>query len=488
MIHTLLGKEGFRKGTDLYFQRHDGQAVTCDDFVKCMEDANGVDLAQFRRWYSQAGTPELRVFADWNEEERCLDLTIRQNCPATPGQPSKQPFHIPLAVGLLGPDGANLPLQLEGEATPAAEDTRILHLKAQEERFRFMGLPEKPVVSALRGFSAPVKLHHERSYEELAFLFGHDSDFFNRWDAGQQLGTQAMLRLVEALAAGREPGPVEPLLIEAFRHLVRGEWRDLSYLALLLSLPSEEYVSAAMKTIDPDAVHAARERVKREVALALEADLLRLYETHHHDEFDRFDAEAVGRRRLKNACLAYLSELETADACALASRQFHESRTMTDRMAALSAIVNSRHPDKEACLDGFYRQWQDEALVVGKWFTLQAMCPLPGTLERVKALLAHPAFDLSMPNHVRSLIGVFSQSNPVNFHARDGGGYQLLADHVIQLNAINTQIAARLLTALTPWRRYDAGRQRLMCGQLQRIAATPDISKDVYEVAMKSLA
>jgi aminopeptidase N len=297
-----------------------------------------------------------------------------------------------------------------------------------------------------------------------------------------------MLKLVETLAAGREPGPVEPLLVEAFRHLVSGEWSDLSYLSLLLALPSEEYVSAAMKAIDPDAVHAARQLVKRELAGALEADFLRLYETHHLDEFDRFDAEAVGRRRLKNTCLAYLSELEAEAAYSLGNRQFREARTMTDRIAALSAIVNSHNPEKEACLDQFYRQWRNEALVVGKWFTLQATCPLPGTLDRVKALLSHPAFDLRLPNHVRSLIGAFSQSNPVNFHGKDGAGYEFLADHVIELNAINPQIAARLLTALTPWRRYDGDRQRLMCGQLQRIAGTEHISKDVYEVAMKSLA
>jgi aminopeptidase N len=488
MLHTLLGKEAFRRGTDLYFERHDGQAVTCDDFVKCMEDANAIDLAQYRLWYSQAGTPELHLHAAYDAARRSLTLTVRQNCPPTPGQPVKQPQHIPLAVGLLGADGTELPLRLEGEDAPAPETTRVLHVRAAEQSFRFVGLPGKPVVSALRGFSAPVKLHIERSPQELAFLFAHDPDFFNRWDAGQELAARAMLKLTPQLAAGAPPQPVEPLLLEAFRALVSGEWPDLSYLALLLTLPSEEYVGAAMKVIDPDAVHAARQWVKQELARDLEADFQRLYRAHHEDRYDRFDAGTVGRRRLKNTCLAYLSELDTAAAHRLATKQYHESHTMTDRIAALSAMVNSHSPERSECLEEFYQRWKDESLVVGKWFALQATCYLPGTLGRVRALLAHPAFDLKLPNHVRSLIGAFAQSNPVNFHAKDGAGYAFLADHVIELNSVNPQIAARLLTALTPWRRYDDERQRLMCLQLQRVAGAEHISKDVYEVAMKSLS
>jgi aminopeptidase N len=484
MLQTLLGKAAFRGGTDLYFQRHDGQAVTCDDFVKCMEDANGVDLTQFRLWYSQAGTPELRFFSRYDAAARTLDLTVRQTCPATPGQPHKEPFHIPLALGLLAPDGSELPLQLEGEAAPHPDTTRVLHIREREQRFRFVNLPRPPILSPLRGFSAPVKLHLDRDYAELAFLFAHDRDFFNRWDAGQQLATQVMLGLMDKKWAAA----VDPRLIGAFRALVSQNFSDLSYQALLLTLPSEDYVGAAMKTIDPDAVHAARQQVKRVLAETLDADFQRLYEAHDLDESGRFDAEAVGRRRLKNTCLGYLSERETDEVYRLALRQFREARNMTDQMAAFSVIVNSHNPEKEACIAEFYRRWQDEALVIDKWFSLQASCPLPGTLARVKALLAHPAFDLTVPNRVRALIGAFSQSNPVNFHARDGGGYEFLADHVIALNALNPQVASRMLTPLTPWRRYDDRRQKLMRRQLQRIAGTPHISKDVYEVAMKSLS
>jgi aminopeptidase N len=488
MIQTLIGKEAFRKGTDLYFQRHDGQAVTCDDFVKCMEDASGVDLAQFRLWYSQAGTPEVRISADYDTANRALNLTVRQNCPATPGQPVKAPFHIPLAIGLLASDGTELPLRLDGETEPFVQKTRVLDVKESEQHFRFVGLAEKPTVSALRGFSAPVRLQLDRNIEELAFLFAHDPDPFNRWDAGQQLASQVILDLVGEYAKGETPTAIDSTLTETYRRVLSGTWPDLSYLALLLTLPSEEYISASMKVIDPDAVHRARQTAKLALARTLEAEFRHLYETHHVDEAGRFDAEAVGRRRLKNVCLDYLGTLESEEVYRLSIRQFRGTRTMTDQISALAVIVNGHHPEKANCLTEFYERWREEDLVIDKWFTLQATCHLPGTLDRVKELLAHPAFDLKTPNRVRCLIGAFSQNNAVNFHARDGAGYEFLADQIIALNALNPQVAARMLTALTPWRRYDAERQQLMRRQLQRIAGIEKVSKDVYEVAMKSLS
>lgn len=487
MLRTLLGAEGFRQGSDLYFQRHDGQAVTCDDFVQAMEDANGVELQQFRRWYAQAGTPELFVIGDYNPVDHSLTLTVKQHCPPTPGQAVKEPLHIPLALGLIAPDGGDYPLRLAGEAAPTGT-TRVLDITAAQQRFRFVGLAEKPVISALRGFSAPVRLHIHHSYEELAFLLAHDSDPFNRWDAGQTLASRIVLNLVEQLIEGERPHKADPHLLQAYRKALAQDWDDLSYLALLLTLPSEDYISALMKVIDPDAVHNARQRVKRELAQELAVELTALYTTHHRDESGCFDAAAVGRRRLKNVCLGYLAELDTADAHVLSLRQFQDARNMTDQIAALGAIVNSAHPQRGACLDSFYQQWKDEALVIDKWFALQATCHLPGTLTAVQALLDHPAFDMKTPNRVRSLIGAFCQSNPVNFHAADGGGYRFLGDHVIDLNAINPQIASRMVSPLTQWRRYDEKRQRLMREQLQRIADAEGISKDVYEVASKSLA
>lgn len=487
MLHTLLGESHFRRGMDLYFERHDGHAVTCDDFVQCMEETSGLNLTQFRRWYSQSGTPEVHIYPRYDAQQHCLEITFRQNCPATPGQPHKDPFYIPLALGLLALDGSELPLQLAGESAPAPEKTRVLPLIAQEERFCFVGLSSPPVISALRGFSAPVKLYQERTYQELAFLFMHDTDSFNRWDAGQELSTHIIRNAVEKWVIGQQSFSVPSCLIETFQCIVQQKWEDLSYFSLLLTLPSEEYISAELKVIEPEAVHSARQWMKKELAHRMESDWTRLYETHHRDEHQQLHPQAMGRRRLKNACLGYIGQLENETAYNLAIQQFHESRSMTDTIAALSVIMNTRHPHKEPCLERFYEKWKGEALVIAKWFTLQASSPLPDTLKRVKALLLHPAFDMRSPNYVRSLIGAFCQSNPVNFHAKDGSGYEFLAEHVIELNEINPQIAARLLTSLTSWRRYDSERQRLMCAQLQRVAGTPTISKDVYEVAMKSL-
>jgi aminopeptidase N len=486
MLHTLLGADSFRRGTDLYFQRHDGQAVTCEDFVRCMEDANEADLGQFRLWYSQAGTPEVSIESSYDAGRGELELTITQNCPPTPGQPRKAPMHIPLAIGLLGQDGEELPVCLDGGA-PRGQDetTRVLELRQARETFRLTRLPGPPVVSVLRGFSAPVKLKMERTPEELAFLLAHDPDTFTRWDAGQQLASLAILERLDA-AAERSAGS---LLTEAYTRLATaGEWADLSYLALLLSLPSEDAVGSLQPILRPVAVFQAREALRSELARDLEQHWQSLYHRHHRDEFNRFDAEAIGRRRLKNICLDYLNLLDQPESHELVLKQFRSSRTMTDRVAALSAMMNSHHPLKDDCLEDFYRQWREDDLVVNKWFALQATCRLPGALERVEKLMTHPAFDSGTPNHVRSLIGSFSQANPPNFHAEDGAGYRFLADQVIRLNGINPQIAARLLTALTSWRRYDERHQKPMHAALTRVAETPDISRDVFEVASKALA
>jgi len=487
MIHTLLGQENFRKGTDLYFERHDGQAVTCEDFVRAMEDASGVDLKQFRRWYAQAGTPEVFVDSEYDARSQSLHLTVRQSTPPTPGQAVKEALHIPFAVGLIGPDGQDYPLQLEGEGEPGLS-TRILDVKESQQRFRFINIAEKPVVSALRGFSAPVRLHQHHSYDELAFLLAHDRDPFNRWDAGQTLASQIILNLVEQLIEGEHPKKADPHLVVAYRQALSQDWQDLSYLAQLLTLPSEAYVSALMKVIDPDAVHTAWRMVKREVAATLAVELEALYHANHREESGQLDAGAVGRRALKNVCLSFLSALDETKGYTLAVSQFRLAKNMTDQIAALSSIVSSQNPEKAACLDAFYQQWAKEDLVIDKWFALQAACPLPDALATVRGLLAHPAFDLGTPNRVRSVIGAFSQNNPVNFHSADGEGYRFLGDQIIALNSINPQVASRMVTALMHWRRYDEGRQALMRNQLQRIVGTQGVSRDVYEVASKSLA
>ncbi|MCK9637558.1 MAG: aminopeptidase N [Methylobacter tundripaludum] len=485
MIHTLLGAEGFRKGSDLYFERHDGQAVTCDDFVSAMEDANGVDLSQFRRWYSQAGTPVLSVRQHYDSSAQTLTLTIGQSCPPTPGQAVKEPLHIPVTVGLLNKDGSVAPCKLQGG--DQACDEVILQLTQSEQTFTFEGLSEQPIVSILRGFSAPVKLTIERSLDELAFLLSYDSDTFNRWEAGQQLAGQIITGLIADLQNGRDMA-VNPIMINAFKQVLEQPWDDLSYFSLLLSLPSETYLAEQMQIVDVEAIHAAREFVTLTLAEQLQSQFQALYQSNHQDESGKFDAGAIGRRRIKNTCLSYLGKLENSNIHKLSQQQFNSAKNMTDQMAALAVIVNNPHPAKQQCLDSFYRQWRDEALVIDKWFTLQASGSMPDTFATVQALMRHPAFDLKNPNRVRSLIGAFSQSNPLHFHAADGQGYRFLADQIIALNTLNPQIASRMVGALTSWRRYDEGRQALMKAQLERIMTTEAISKDVYEVASKSLA
>jgi aminopeptidase N len=483
MLHTLLGAEGFRRGSDLYFQRHDGQAVTCEDFVKAMEDANNVDLTQFRYWYSQAGTPELTVEEVYDPKQRQLTLTISQQTPATPGQPNKKALHIPIKLGLLGAEGQ--PLMIDCDGLAKSEEV-VLELTREQQSFVFRQLPEKPLVSLLRGFSAPVKLHLDRTLEQLAFQLQHDTDSFNRWEAGQQLASRVILDLVKRIQNG-QPLQLEPVLLQALDNVLKQSWEDLSYLALLLSLPEENYLAEQMTVVDVDAIHQAREFVRQSLSEYLTDSFIRLYRQYHRDEVGDNSREAIGRRRIKNQCLSYLAMLETDETYQICLKQFAQADNMTDQLAALTAIVNSAHPEREQVLQHFYQQWQDEDLVVDKWFTLQAVSSNSDTFERILSLMEHPAFDLKTPNRVRALVGAFSQSNSVHFHRQDGAGYHFLADQIIALNALNPQVAARLISALTQWRRYDKQRQQLMKAQLQRIMQTENISRDVYEVASKSL-
>ncbi|MEI6268848.1 MAG: aminopeptidase N [Methylococcaceae bacterium] len=483
MIHTLLGAEGFRKGSDLYFERHDGQAVTCDDFVKAMEAANAVDLSQFRRWYEQAGTPVLNVQQAYDPEAKTLTLTLNQHCPSTPGQAVKEPLHIPVTVGLINKNGSIAPCKLQHGTT----DEVILQLTQAEQSFTFEDLKEQPVVSLLRGFSAPVKLVMTRSLEELAFLLSYDRDTFNRWEAGQQLAGQIIAGLIADVQNNRTL-QLNPIIIAAFKQVIEQSWDDLSYFSLLLSLPSETYLAEQMQVVDVEAIHTAREFVLLTLAEQLQAQFKALYLENHREESGLFDAGAIGRRRIKNTCLAYLGRLGQADSQQWSQQQFDTAKNMTDQIAALAVVVNGSHPAKQQCLAGFYQQWQDEALVIDKWFALQASSPNPDTFANVQALMQHPAFDLKNPNRVRALIGAFSQANPLHFHAANGQGYQFLADQIIALNTLNPQVASRMLSALTSWRRYDPGRQALIKAQLERIMTTEAVSKDVYEVASKSLA
>jgi aminopeptidase N len=469
---------------DLYFQRHDGEAVTIEDFLRCMEEANDADLGQFRLWYSQAGTPEVGIEDEHDPASATYTLRLTQRCPPTPGQPEKQPMHIPVAVGLLRRDGREVPLQLEGETAPGGT-TRVLSLREASQTFRFVGVPERPVTSLMRGFSAPVKLRGRTDDATLAFLAGQDTDPFSRWNAGQLLLTRTLLAQVAAIQQGQAPELPEHLVAAVARTLDRSG-DDPAMAAEALLLPSESYLADEMAVADPDAVHQARNALRAALARALADPFLATYTASHEAGPYRFTPESAGRRTLKNTCLAYLAELP--EHRELAWRQFQAADNMTDVVGALSVLASVDSPRRVEALEQFHTRWRHEPLVLDKWFGLQATSRLPGTLDEVRRLLAHPDYDEGVPNRVRALVGAFAQGNPARFHLATGEGYTLLADQILRLDPRNPQLAARMLGPMTRWRRFDPGRQRLLRGELERILTTPALSRDVYEVAAKSLA
>ncbi|SLN77096.1 aminopeptidase N [Oceanibacterium hippocampi] len=484
MIHRLLGTDGFRKGSDLYFERHDGQAVTTEDFVAAMEDANDADLGQFRRWYVQAGTPRLICSGDYDAADGSYLLTVRQETPATPGQPEKAPLHMPFAVGLIGRDGADLPLRLAGENSAEA-GTRVLQLREAESRFRFVDIPERPVASLLRGFSAPVRLEFAQPAEDLAFRMAHDSDDFNRWEAAQELQNKVLLGLVADRRAGR-PLVLPDMLAEALGTALDDDGADPSLLALMLTLPGEVMLAQHMEVIDVEAIHDVREFAVKALAERLRDRLLARYRACHAAARPGFDGASMAARHLQNACLAYLSQLDDIGR-ETALAQYRERRTMTETMAALARIAASDWPERDEALADFHAAWRNDPLVIDKWFTVQATAARADTLEHVLALAGHEDFTLRNPNRVRALIGAFASANPTAFHRADGAGYDFVAERILALDASNPQVAARLIAPFGQWRRYDKARQERMLNQLKRIVSQPGLSKDVREVASKSL-
>jgi len=484
MIHTLLGAENFRKGTDLYFQRHDGQAVTTDDFVQAMQDASGIDLSQFRRWYDQAGTPVLDVTSAYDAQSRRCTLTVKQSCPHTPGQETKAPFHIPLAVGLVRADGSEVSLRLEGE--PAATGTtRVLSVTQPEQRFVFLDVPEPPLPSLLRGFSAPVIVRYDYDEASLTHLMAHDSDPFNRWEAGQRLAANILLRAAAAIHAGA-PAEFADGFFQAFERVLADAARDPAFAAEALALPSETYLAEQMQEVDPDALHAARNQLRGLIARRLKGDLLLAYEAFKTPGPYSPDAASSGQRALRNLCLSYLMELPEASTRALCARQLEQADNMTDAMAALTALANTEYEERGPALERFYAKWKAEPLVVDKWLAVQASSRLPDTLQTVERLTRHPAFDPRNPNKVYALIRSFG-ANHVRFHAADGAGYAFLAAQVIALDPINPQIAARIARSFDRWRKFDAGRRAHSQAALERIRAAAGLSKDTTEVVTKSL-
>jgi aminopeptidase N len=481
MVRTLLGEELFRKGSDLYFERHDGQAVTTEDFILAMEEASGKDLSQFRAWYHQAGTPELHISDSFDSSTGEYQLTVKQSCPATPGQSKKTPFHIPLAVGLLNSDGQELTLE-DGQTT------QVLDVTETEQGFSFSGLDNKPVPSLLRGFSAPVKLFYPYSRDELMFLMAHDSDGFSRWDAGQQLAVDIMQELIAAYDPA-QPMCLDPRLVSAFRTVLEADDLDKAMVSKVLTLPAEAYLAELATTVDVEAIYHVRQFVRRELADQLESSFLKVYQANNIAEAYSPDADSIARRSLKNLCLAYLMALEKEEYLKLAQLQYQQADNMTDMQAALVLIAHSGFSDAaEALLQDFYQRWQKESLVVNLWLSIQASDPKPGALARVEKLMQHPAYDSKNPNKLRSVISVFCAQNSINFHTQEGSGYRFLADRIIELNKQNPQIAARMLTPLTRWKKYLPERQAQMKMELERIMHSGELSKDVYEVVSKSLA
>ncbi|KAH0884275.1 hypothetical protein HID58_060371 [Brassica napus] len=539
MYKTLLGSEGFRKGIDLYFQRHDEQAVTCEDFFAAMRDANNADFANFLQWYSQAGTPVVKVASSYNAEARTFSLKFSQEIPPTPGQPTKEPTFIPVVVGLLDSSGKDITLSSvyrDGTLQTISSSSTILRVTKsttssvfkiclltfcfanvqKEEEFVFSDISEKPVPSLFRGFSAPVRVETDLSDDDLFFLLAHDSDEFNRWEAGQVLARKLMVNLVSDFQQNK-PLVLNPKFIQGLGSVLSDTSLDKEFIAKAITLPGEGEIMDMMAVADPDAVHAVRKFVRKQLASELKAELLKIVENNRSSEAYVFDHPNMARRALKNTALAYLASQDPAYV-ELALGEYKSATNLTDQIAALAALAQKPGKTRDEVLADFYNKWQGDYLVwilmphvVNKWFLLQASSDIPGNVENVKKLLDHPAFDLRNPNkasefsklsfsfatfflssmltiiQVYSLIGGFCGS-PVNFHAKDGSGYKFLGDIVVQLDKINPQVASRMVSAFSRWKRYDETRQALAKAQLEMIMSANGLSENVFEIASKSLA
>jgi aminopeptidase N len=484
MLHSLLGEDGFQKGMRLYFERHDGQAVTCDDFVAAMADANDRDLSHFKLWYSQAGTPEVSAEGRYDPQAKTYRLTLTQATRPTPGQPKKAALHIPIKAALIDANGRPAPLTLDGAELGAST---ILHLTQDRQDFLFEGVESAPTPSLNREFSAPIRLNQPLDRAQRAFLMAADDDPFARWEAGQQYACDLLLEMIEALARDEEPA-VDPAFVEAMRATLTDESLDEAFRAQVLALPSEEYIGEQMKIVDVDAIHTARESLKRAMASDLKEELLAAYQARRSNAPFSPDAEQAGKRALKNACLALLVSGETADAAELARTQYDASDNMTDRMAGLALMTAYALPGRDEALADFRARFDKDEQVMDKWFAVQATAPQEDTLSRVRDLMADPAFSMKKPNKVRALLGAFAAANPVQFNRPDGSGYDFLAEQTIALDKLNPQVAARLIGPLGHWRRFDANRQARMKAALERVLAAEGLSRDVYEIASKALA
>ncbi len=491
MIHTLLGPELFRQGTDLYFERHDGSAVTIEDFISCMAEVSGRDFDQFMLWYRQAGTPELAVSTDYCAESNLYTMSFKQYCRPTPECKHKKDFLIPVKLSLLGENGKLPVVPVDSTVSPNVNDEIVLELQHEEQTYVFKDLHERPVPSLLRGFSAPVKLKYNYSDADLLRVIRSDDDGYCRWDASQQFAIREIQRVMKCLV--NEPSPkISQALVDAYSLLLHDEKLDKAMVALMLTLPSEKYLGELNMAIDVESIHYARQCVERKLAVALKQDLIKVYKNCLSNEPYSVDAGAIAKRSLKNRALHYLAIEGSDESLQILKDQYENASNMTDELAAFRAIVHSTkhvlNDYKLQALERFYQKWKHEPLVVNHWLSVQATTPLPQALDNVIKLMDHESFDFKNPNKLRSLVGAFCNANVINFHVASGRGYQFLADQVIALNEMNPQIASRMLTPLTKWQRYDDKRADLMKRVLEDIAALENLSKDVYEVISKTLA
>ena len=491
MLRTLLGAEGFRKGMDRYFEKHDGQAVTTDDFVRALEEGSDADLGQFRRWYRQTGTPRLKVERRWDAAAGRLTLELSQQVPGWTAGAAPGPLHVPVALGLLDAEGLDLSMRLAGEAADApgaGETTRVLELVEEKQSFVFEGLAAEPTPSLLRGFSAPVRLELERDGAELAFLFARDSDPFARWEAGQTLFRDALLRMTAALEQGIEPA-VEPAVLAACRATLADADSDPAFIARALTLPGFQTLEQELPVVPVEALLGSVRRHRAAVAGELRGELLALIE--RYDGLlagpHVLDPVSNGRRALSNLALGLLAELDEPAMAELAMKRFRSANCMTDSIGALTALIHTESPLRDEALAEFYARWKNDPVVLNNWFNLQAVSRRADTLDRVRSLMDHEAFDLRNPNKVRALLVGFSQSNPGGFHGGNGEGYAFLADQALQVDALNAQMGASLVRGLIHWKRFDETRARQMRGQLERIVAAQGLSRNAYEIASRSL-
>jgi len=473
MFHTLLGPEKYREATDLYFDRHDGQAVTCDDWAQAMQDTLGEDLTQFKLWYSQAGTPTVSAKTDYNEAKNRFSITLSQNLAPTPGQENKAPMHIPVAVGLVGPNGDDL------------IDTEVLHLREKEQTFTFDDIGEKPVPSILRNFSAPVRLETDLTDKDLAFLMVHDTDGFNKWESGQLYA----LRTINFMMKNGS-SEVQQDFLDSFKALLEAALdgkSDKALMARALSLPDFQTIAGDQDVVDPDQIEAARSALKKAIKREFKPLLEKIYKANTQEGEYQITPEAMGQRALRNVMLGYLTATNGTGCASLATEHYMQADNMTDRMAALANLIDNKNADREAILEKFYDEFEDYLLVIDKWFSVQASANRDDIFEQLEMLKSHKAFSMKNPNRVRSLYAAFAMNNPMKFHDASGKGYDFLKEAIIELNEINPQIAARMVTPFREWPRFTPDRQEKMKAALEEILKTPKLSPNVFELVSKSL-